>query len=305
SERSNNIPPLAIKEEIFDEDISDRSISYHIIQLTAPINSQRESAQREFKTYSFCNKPDPLFKLDEANLELVVRLSCLHSFHLRCIIISLKKYTTCPCCQQPIYLGEDNDARLNPQEEEDRVKKFFKELSNRSQDYNLLLVTNVKTENLTTSDMQYEILDSHYPLGEALEKKLAKFISIHPLQTARILLNAEIKQQFSSNMSHNIFNKKKRSAKNIYNIFKTEGLGRVEIKRIKRISPSSFRKFIDKEIKIIQERGAVLMEFTRSLPEINRLFDAFSRSNAFRMKEHNTLLDTLADPVKGWDLDNY
>ncbi|CAI2201164.1 10031_t:CDS:1, partial [Funneliformis geosporum] len=32
------------------------------------------------------------------------------------------------------------------------------------------------------------------------------------------------------------------------------GLGRDEIKRIRRISPSSFRKFTDKEIKVIQER---------------------------------------------------
>ena len=52
------------------------------------------------------------------------------------------------------------------------------------------------------------------------------------------------------------------------------------------------------------------MEFTRCLLDIsdrekNRLFDAFSRSNAFGVKEHNALLDALADPVKGWDLDNY
>ena len=209
-----------------------------------------------------------------------MRLSCLHSFHLRCIIISLKKDTTCPCCQRLIYLGEDDDARLNPQEEEDRVKKFFKELSNRPQDFNPLPVTNVETGNPTTPDMvfvelhnkildaekilkektlevsraEYEILDSLYPLGEALEKKLAEFKSIHPGQTAKILLNVEIKRQFPSDMTRNTFNKKKRSAKNIYNILKTEGLGRVEIKRIRRISPSSFGKFTDKEMKIIQER---------------------------------------------------
>ncbi|CAG8540808.1 13704_t:CDS:2 [Funneliformis mosseae] len=52
SERSNNISlriPLAIKEEIFDEDIPDRSISYHTIQLITPINSQKEFAQRDLK----------------------------------------------------------------------------------------------------------------------------------------------------------------------------------------------------------------------------------------------------------------
>src|SRR3954469_15169945 len=107
------------------------------------------------------------------------------------------KKDTCPRCQRLIYLGNDDDAKLNPQEEEDRVKKFFKELSNRPQDFNQLPVTNVKTGNPTTPDMvfvklhnkildaeeilkektrevscaEYEILDSHYPLGEALEKK--------------------------------------------------------------------------------------------------------------------------------------
>ncbi|CAB4376726.1 unnamed protein product [Rhizophagus irregularis] len=166
---------------------------------------------------------------------------------------------TCSRCQLLIYLGEDDDARLNPQEE-DRVKNFFKELSNKPQDFNPLLVTNVETVNPTTPDMvfvelhnkildaekilkektlevsrvEYEILDSHYPLGEVLEKKLAELKSIHSTQTAKILLNVEIKRQFPSDM--------------------TQGLGRDEIKRIRRISPSSFGKFTDKEIKIIQER---------------------------------------------------
>jgi hypothetical protein len=225
---------------------------YRNIQLTAPKGIR-------IRTCSLCNEPDPLFEPNGANLEPVVRLSCLHSFHLRCIIISLKKDTTCPRCQRLIYLGDD-DARLNPQEEEDRAKNFFKELSNRPQDFNPLPVTNVDAEKILkektreVSRAEYEILDSHYPLGEALEKKLAEFVSIHPLQTARILLNAEIRRQFPSNMSRNIFNKKKRSAKNIYKIFKTEGLGRDKIKQIRRISPSSFGKFTDKEVRIIQER---------------------------------------------------
>ena len=52
------------------------------------------------------------------------------------------------------------------------------------------------------------------------------------------------------------------------------------------------------------------MEFTRRLPNLsdeekNGLFDVFSSSDAFGVKIHNTLLDALADPVKGWDLNNY
>ncbi|GBB98483.1 hypothetical protein RclHR1_03240008 [Rhizophagus clarus] len=148
-------------------------------------------------------------------------------------IIFVKKDTTCPHYQQLIYLGEDDDVRLNSQKE-DRVKKFFKELSNRSRDFNLLPVTNVKTGNSTIPNIvfielhnkildaekilkektleifctEYEILDLHYPLREVLEKKLAEFKSIYPGQTARILLNVEIKRQFPSYMTRNIFNKK-------------------------------------------------------------------------------------------------
>ncbi|CAG8572995.1 hypothetical protein GLOIN_2v1764763 [Rhizophagus irregularis DAOM 181602=DAOM 197198] len=247
SERSNNTPPrvpFTIEEEIFGpqyEGILDGNLPYRNIQLTAPTNSQRESAQEESdqgesETCSLCNEPDPLFEPNGTSREIVL-------YDMSTLSL--------------IYLGDDDDARLNPQEE-DGVKKFFKELSNRPQDFNPLPVANVETGTLQLqiwlSRAEYGILDSHYSLGEALEKKLAEFASIHPLQTARILLNVEIKRQFPSDMSCNIFNKKKRSAKNIYNIFKTEGLGRDEIKRIRRISPSSFGKFTDKEIKIIQER---------------------------------------------------
>ncbi|PKY63580.1 hypothetical protein RhiirA4_433238, partial [Rhizophagus irregularis] len=106
---------------------------------------------------------------------------------------------SCPRCQQLIYLSEEDDVRLNPKEE-DKVKKFFKELFNRPQDFNPLPVTNVETVNPTTPDMvfvelhnkileakkilkektlevsraEYKILDSHYPLREVLERKLAE-----------------------------------------------------------------------------------------------------------------------------------
>jgi hypothetical protein len=53
------------------------------------------------------------------------------------------------------------------------------------------------------------------------------------------------------------------------------------------------------------------MEFTRRLPNLseeekNGLFDVFSSSSeVFGTKIHNALLDALANPVKGWDLNNY
>ena len=123
SERSNNTPPpvpLTNEEDIFDpqyESTPNRSILYYKIQLTAPTNFQGESAQGKSETYFLCNEPDPLFKPNRANLKPVMRLSCLYSFHLRCIIISLKKYTACPRCRQPIYLGDGDDTQLLSQEE--------------------------------------------------------------------------------------------------------------------------------------------------------------------------------------------
>src|SRR5438045_8731343 len=88
----------------------------------------------------------------------------------------LKKDTTCPCCQRHIYLGEDDDARLNPQEE-DRVKKFFKELFNRPQDFNLLPVTNVKTGNLTTPDMVFVKLHNKILDAEKILKEKTREVS--------------------------------------------------------------------------------------------------------------------------------
>ncbi|CAI2199258.1 19330_t:CDS:2, partial [Funneliformis geosporum] len=238
SERSNSIAsqtPLSNEKDFFESDY--RSITNH--------ENQAESV-----TCSWCKEPDPLFETNGTNLEPMY-------------YYFLKKDMTCPHCQHLIYLGDIDDAKLNPRED-DNVKNFFKELINRPQDFNPLpKVSDVETDPTTpemifvklhnkilhaekilnkktreVSRVKYEILDSHYPLGEALEKKLAEYTSIHPTQTARVLLNAEIWRQFSFEMTRNIFNKKKRSAKNIYNIFKTEGLGRDEIKRIRRISPS-------------------------------------------------------------------
>ncbi|RIA87475.1 hypothetical protein C1645_827690 [Glomus cerebriforme] len=157
------------------------------------------------------------------------------------------------------------------------IRNKCRMLSNKPQNFNPSPVINIETENSTTPDMvfvelhnkilvaerilkektlevsymEYEILDSYYPLEEVLEKKLAEFKSIHPGQTVKILLNVEITRQFPFKMTRNVFNKKKCSAKNIYNIFKTEGLGKDEIKQIRRISPSTFGRFTDKEIKII------------------------------------------------------
>ncbi|CAB4439040.1 unnamed protein product [Rhizophagus irregularis] len=114
SERSNNTPPrvpFTIEEEIFGpqyEGILDGSIPYRNIQLTAPTNSQREFAQEESdqgesETCSLCNEPDPLFEPNGTS------------------------HTTCPRCQRLIYLGDDDDARLNPQEEDrerDEIKRI-------------------------------------------------------------------------------------------------------------------------------------------------------------------------------------
>ena len=64
------------------------------------------------------------------------------------------------------------------------------------------------------------------------------------------------------------------------------------------------------QARMAHHRNIVLREFTRSLPNIseqtrNGLFDAFSGSTAFGPREHNALMDALADPEKGWNLQEY
>ncbi|GES89431.1 hypothetical protein GLOIN_2v1475865 [Rhizophagus clarus] len=98
---------------------------------------EKESVQEKSKTCSLCNKSNSLFKPNGANLESV-----------------------------------NNDARLNPKEEKDRVKKFFKKLSNKLQDFNLFLVRNMKMRNPTTPDMVFVKL--HNKILNA-EKKLVEY----------------------------------------------------------------------------------------------------------------------------------
>ncbi|CAG8663045.1 1854_t:CDS:2 [Funneliformis caledonium] len=145
------------------------------------------------------------------------------------------------------------------------IEKFFKDLAKEPQDFSPLPENSVEeTENLITSEMIFiglynkivqakKFLKKKY-VKEALVKKLAEFRINHSLQTMRILLNVEIKRQFSSNISRNIFNKKKCSATNIYKIFSTEGLGRDDIKRIRKFGLSAFEKSNEKEMEAIQER---------------------------------------------------
>ncbi|CAG8795813.1 19304_t:CDS:1 [Dentiscutata erythropus] len=250
--------------------------------LQTPLNIEKEifMPQGEPEMCLLCNEPELLFEPNRANLEPITILTCFYSFHLRCIIIFLKKDTTCPQCQQPIYLKDDNNTQIHLKKEEYIVEKLFKYLAKEPQDFgpsskNMV----IETENSTSSEIvfvkihnkiiqaekileektyevscaKYEVLDSYYLLGKALVKKLADFLTNHPL-TARTLLNVEIKRQFPFDMSHNVFNKKKRSTINIYKIFSTEGLGKDNIKRIRKFTPSAFGRFNDKEMKVIQER---------------------------------------------------
>jgi hypothetical protein len=64
------------------------------------------------------------------------------------------------------------------------------------------------------------------------------------------------------------------------------------------------------QARLARHRNIVLREFTRRIPNIseqkrNGLFDAFSRSDEFGPREHNALMDALADPKKGWNLQEY
>ncbi|PKC07777.1 hypothetical protein RhiirA5_417764 [Rhizophagus irregularis] len=82
----------------------------------------------------------------------------------------------------------------------------------------------VETESPTTLKA---IFVSLYDKIVQAEKILegTEFKVYKPLQMARILLNDEIKRQFPSITSRNVFNMKKCLAINIFKIFSTEGLG--------------------------------------------------------------------------------
>uniref|UniRef100_U9US04 Uncharacterized protein n=1 Tax=Rhizophagus irregularis (strain DAOM 181602 / DAOM 197198 / MUCL 43194) TaxID=747089 RepID=U9US04_RHIID len=86
----------------------------------------------------------------------------------------------------------------------------------------------VETESPTTLKAIFvSLYDKIVQAEKILEgmKKLAEFTVYKPLQMARILLNDEIKRQFPSITSRNVFNMKKCLAINIFKIFSTEGLG--------------------------------------------------------------------------------
>ncbi|KAG9295535.1 hypothetical protein G9A89_016633 [Geosiphon pyriformis] len=115
---------------------------------------------------------------------------------------------------------------------------------------------NLEKQTREMTRTKYEILDSYYLLGKALEDKSVELKSKNPLRSAKIMLNNEIRRQFPSDTARNIFNKRKRSALNTYRIFSTEGIGRDKIQRIRSFTlhPSAIRKFTDNEIKIVKER---------------------------------------------------
>ncbi|CAG8831593.1 21822_t:CDS:1, partial [Gigaspora margarita] len=149
----------------------------------------------------------------------------------------------------------DNNTLTLLKEEEYMVKKLFKYLFKEPQNFSPTSKS-MGIENSITSKMifvkihdkivqakkileerihevssaEYGVLNFYYLFREALVKKLAEFETNYPLQTARTLFNAEIKNQFPFDMFHNIFNKKKHSAINIYKIFSTKGLERDDIK---------------------------------------------------------------------------
>ncbi|CAG8591039.1 39799_t:CDS:2 [Gigaspora margarita] len=138
----------------------------------------------------------------------------------------------CPQCQQSIYPRDNDNTITLLKEEEYMVKKLFKYLFKELQNFSPISKS-MNIENSITSEIIFiKIHDKIVQAEKFLRKKYVKseFETNHPLQTAQTLLNTEIKKQFSSNMSHNIFNKKKHLAINIYKIFSTEGLKRDDIK---------------------------------------------------------------------------
>ena len=61
---------------------------------------------------------------------------------------------------------------------------------------------------------------------------------------------------------------------------------------------------------MVRWRNIVIQEFTNRLSDISgevkkQLYDAFTNLSAFDVRVHNKLLDTLAHPEHGWNLNDY
>ncbi|CAG8680192.1 3327_t:CDS:1, partial [Ambispora gerdemannii] len=210
---------ITLEEEIFG--------SQYMDTLNSPDDGNTAKAtgsitpQMPPETCSLCNNSVPLYKPNGANLELIAKLTCVHTFHLKYIVNSLKENPDCPRCHRSIYPDDDDDDVLHPQEKNFKVKKFLKELSLWSIVFTQLPdPENEKVENSSTPQMdfpklhdkilkgeknlekqtremthtKYEILDSYYLLGKALENKSAELKSKNPLCSAQIMLNKEIRR---------------------------------------------------------------------------------------------------------------
>ncbi|CAG8515555.1 7158_t:CDS:2 [Rhizophagus irregularis] len=98
---------------------------------------------------------------------------------------------------------------------------FFVNLAKEPQNFEPLPKNlGVETESPTTLKAIFVSLYDKIVQAEKILEGIYK-----PLQMARILLNDEIKRQFPSITSRNVFNMKKCLAINIFKIFSTEGLG--------------------------------------------------------------------------------
>ncbi|CAG8481203.1 14201_t:CDS:2 [Ambispora leptoticha] len=159
---------------------------------------------------------------------------------------------TCSLCNNSVSLYKPNGANLKPITKLICVHIFHLKLFTQLSD-----PENEKVENSSTPQIDFPKI--HDKILKALEDKLAELKSKNPLCSAQIMLNKEIRYQFLSDTTRNIFNKKKHSALNIYRIFSSEDIGRDKIQQIRSFTLSSIGKFTDNEIKIIKERSKKIL----------------------------------------------
>ncbi|CAG8530684.1 9996_t:CDS:2 [Ambispora leptoticha] len=234
TERSNPIAsqmqyvPITLEEEIFGSQYMDTLNSPddgNTAKVTGSITLQTPP-----ETCSLCNNSVLLSKLNEVNLEPIAKLTCVHTFHLKYIVNSLKENPDCFYCRRSIYSNDDNDDILHLQEKNFKVEKFLKELSLWPIVFTQLPdPENEKIENSSTPQMdfpkihdkilkdeknlekqtrkmiytKYEILDSYYLLEKALEDKSAELKSKNPFHSAQIILNKEIRYPMASQVISN------------------------------------------------------------------------------------------------------
>ncbi|CAG8500692.1 1011_t:CDS:2, partial [Ambispora leptoticha] len=129
-------------------------------------------SQTSPETCSLCNNSVLLYKPNGANLELIAKLTCVHTFHLKCIVNSLKENPDLEKFLKELSLWPIVFTQL-PDPENEKIENFSTSQMDFPKIYDKILKgeKNLKKQIREITYTKYEILDSYYLLGKVLEDK--------------------------------------------------------------------------------------------------------------------------------------